>query len=114
MNDAVNVDSWGQTTIATHPGRRSDGIALHRATDKPTQDTNRNVSCPSSLTRPPGMECDEYPYASTLEGGASLGGYVRAMIPKTKNGAQGNALQTFYNENRILDRIDPFWVQINP
>ncbi|WP_443072931.1 NucA/NucB deoxyribonuclease domain-containing protein [Streptomyces sp. NBC_01451] len=33
--------------------------------------------CPSSLPRPEGKQCDEYPFASTWEGAKTSGSYSR-------------------------------------
>lgn len=53
-------------------GKPGYGKPLHRAT--PAQGTkNRRKTCPSSLPRPRGKQCDEYPFASTTEGGGSSG-----------------------------------------
>lgn len=107
------------------------GTRLTRTSNKKTQGKNRDISCPESLYRPPGKSCDEYPFATVREGGASGGqvrthdwcdvtGYLygsgatgssRCMIDKTHNSKGGRALQTFYSKNRILNG-DKFRVRI--
>jgi hypothetical protein len=86
------------------------GTPLTRTTDKVTQDRNNAVACPASLPRPPGTDCDEYPFRSTWEG-AAFGPYDIKMIDSTQNQAGGNALQQFYYEERVLSH-DPFWVTV--
>jgi hypothetical protein len=52
----------------------------------------------------------EYPYKSTLEGGAKA---ITTFADKSKNRSQGNALKTFYAVNRL--RVgDPFIVLVLP
>lgn len=66
---------------------------------------------PRSWVRPSGYQCDEYPYKSTLEGGATGNSYAE-MILASPNTTQGAYLGTFYNQNRVLDG-DAFWVSIS-
>jgi hypothetical protein len=107
------------------------GTRLTRTSNKTTQSNNRKISCPGSLTRPPGLSCDEYPFATVREGGASGGrvrtfgwcyttgyrgdtgpsGSSRCMIDKNDNSKGGRKLQTFYSKNRILNG-DKFRVRI--
>ena len=44
--------------------------------------------------------CDEYPYASSAEGGA---GSVTRCVPSTENSRQGGTLSSFYTNNGITD-----------
>ncbi|WP_405531803.1 NucA/NucB deoxyribonuclease domain-containing protein [Streptomyces canus] len=61
---------------------------------------NRNTACPSSLERPPGKQCDEFPFASTWQGANTGGGnYSRRMINTTQNEDGGRALSRFYLYN---------------
>ena len=55
-----------------------------------------------------GMSCDEYPFASTYEGGT---GAVIAAVPIKENSSQGGQLSAFYRRNSIQDG-DCFEVQI--
>jgi RHS repeat-associated protein len=57
------------------------------------------------------MECDEYPYATTLEGGLQPGGTNASvmMVPALDNGLHGVALRMFYNggwTNKWRARLD--------
>lgn len=58
----------------------------------------------------PEDSCDEYPYASTYEGGTS-GKVTVAHVSATDNSNGGNKLISFYKNNRILDG-DSFFVQV--
>jgi RHS repeat-associated protein len=67
------------------------------------------------INRPPALSGiprvlsrDEYPFASTLEGGA--GSWV-GNIPGAQNSAQGNILMNFYRRNNVLPG-DPFRVRV--
>jgi Deoxyribonuclease NucA/NucB len=96
-----------------HYGRIGSGHPLHRITN-PTQITaNRNVLCPRSRPRPAGMSCDEYPFASTKEGGNGAPPNSRgwAWVPAGEQNSQGGLLNTFYNDNRVLNE-DAFWVSV--
>jgi len=58
---------------------------LHRLYDpRPggLQDMNRDTACPPSYPRPPGRTCDEYPFASSLEG-AWTSPYKVSTLPGT-------------------------------
>lgn len=75
-------------------------------------------------TRPgAGEECDEYPFASTLEGAAHPDwDFSVKAVPGTENGDAGTVLQNYYLDDRILawdgdldepDIVnDEFWVNI--
>jgi hypothetical protein len=112
---AVAVDLNGQWGIASHPGANYSnlhGVPLHRSTSSTIKNANRAVSCPTSWPRPSGMQCDEYPYASTLEGAASGGGYHAEMILQGHNSMQGGRLGWWLTSNRIFDR-EAYWVAIS-
>lgn len=100
---------------------------LHRTQDLSIRDANRQAACP---TPPgiPGFSCDEYPFASTREGGASGGtarsfpncvyldppatgpvGFSRCAIDEHHNSSGGTILTNTYRQQRILDG-DPFFV----
>lgn len=55
--------------------------------------------------------CDEYPFATTLEGAAKTpppnSGSV--WVPKSENDSQGGTLSAFYAAERVLDG-DKFYV----
>lgn len=119
------------------PGSPSSGRPLHRLTNPAFQEVNRATSCPSSLPRPSGKSCDEYPFASTYEGGHTGGGtggrtfewcdiadsethrigrtgpgFSACMIDEEENSGAGRELNTLlYIPYRVLDN-DPFNVEI--
>ncbi|MFB6614698.1 NucA/NucB deoxyribonuclease domain-containing protein [Streptomyces sp. NPDC056367] len=80
--------------------------AGHRAHPAPRR--RRVVGSPPS----PGLSCDEYPFASTKEGGTTLGTFYRgwAWVPRAEQNSQGGLLISFYRTNRVLED-DPFWVK---
>ncbi|OIJ90302.1 NucA/NucB deoxyribonuclease domain-containing protein [Streptomyces monashensis] len=95
-----------------HPGRPGYGVPLHRTTDE-QKDINRSQVC-GRLTPPkPGLECDEYPFASVAEGGTFYSPPNRgiAWVPSSEQRKQGGFLGTFYRTNRILPG-DPFYVNV--
>jgi hypothetical protein len=96
-----------------HYGRQGDGHPLHRITDEKQIDKNGRFSCPSSLKRPLGKQCDEYPFASTREGGNGVpaNSRGRAFVPATEQSKQGGFISTFYQGNRVLNG-DAFWVRV--
>ncbi|MGD3109433.1 NucA/NucB deoxyribonuclease domain-containing protein [Streptomyces sp. YGL11-2] len=70
-----------------------------------------------------GLECDEYPFASTYEGSAQSiyepakpkNNFSALAIPAAENGKGGSQLATYYNNNRIIDGDkDEFYVIIIP
>jgi hypothetical protein len=95
-----------------HYGRQGSGHPLRHTTNKALQIKNNAFLCPRSLRRPPGMQCDEYPFASTREGGSALpaNSRGRAFVPAGEQRRQGGLINSFYSGNRVLDG-DPFWVQ---
>jgi hypothetical protein len=102
---------YAQTTMNL-PGKHDTKRYLTRLTDKVKVRTNRITACPSSLTRLPGQECDEYPFASTWQGAKYGGGdYSRRMINGNQNRYGGQALGLFYLYNRIIEK-DKFLVWI--
>ncbi len=94
-----------------HVGRPGGSHPLHRASSGVTAKHNRHLVCPKHLRRPRGSSCDEYPFASTMEGGTSLPPIDRIIqwVPAHENQRQGVVLSTFYRHNRVL-RSDAFYV----
>lgn len=107
-----------QQNSRLHPGsERLGGNPLTRTTDSTKQSANYRASCPRSRPRPTVLgrvlSCDEYPFASTLEGGASYAppnsGW--AWVPVDEQRSQGGYLSSFYRLQRVLDG-DKFWVEV--
>lgn len=80
---------------------------LQRDTNKTAIRNRRNASCGRFNRRykrthggrlPAGKNCDEYPFASTSQGGASA---TTMYVPTGENSRQGTSLNTFYRRNRI-------------
>lgn len=86
-----------------HVGQPGGRNPLHRASDAQQIKNNRNQVCPKHKKRPPGDQCDEYPFASAWEGGKKLPAIDRIAdwVPKEENQRQGVILSRFYSQNRI-------------
>ncbi|MEU1853720.1 NucA/NucB deoxyribonuclease domain-containing protein [Streptomyces sp. NPDC019990] len=114
---AVPVISYSQTgpwpEIAKHikdaqatglPGKYGTTNYLTRLTDRKKIKDNREKACPSSLERPPGKSCDEYPFASTWQGAKHSGGdFSRRMVNARQNTDAGKTLKGFYTYSRVLE-----------
>jgi hypothetical protein len=87
-----------------HIGQPGSGRPLHRNTGVQEADNNRSISCPESVPRPTGYQCDEYPFASSFEGGAAMSppNRISAWVPAVENNLQGQILQAFYRTNRLI------------
>ena len=99
---------------AGRPGGRASGRPLERLTG-PEVNRNRRASCPRRLVRAfrrqrPDGSCDEYPFASSLQGGS---GSSVANVAQRENYSQGGQLGVFYDRERILAN-DAYWVAIAP
>jgi len=107
---------------------------LHRETSATKISSNRTFSCSGVPNpRPTGKDCDEYPFASTKEGGNSKGGtrthsgcgitqavnstgsggVSRCLVDSADNQAAGRQLAAMYLRNRVLDG-DAFTVKVVP
>ncbi|MEU6745156.1 NucA/NucB deoxyribonuclease domain-containing protein [Spirillospora sp. NPDC046719] len=95
------------------PGKPA--FALHREADPAEQRENREEACNIRVTgpRPAGKFCDEYPFASTKEGGNALTGMGHgwAFVPTDQQNKQAGFITGFYKQNRVIDN-DPFYVQV--
>lgn len=99
-----------------HAGQPGGSHPLHRGSSKQEATNNRNLVCPKNLKRPPGDTCDEYPFASTAEGGTALPKADRYVgwVPAKENQKQGNILSAFYRTQRVLRGSpgDAFYVNV--
>jgi len=97
-----------------HLGRPGDSHPLHRITDKTVRDSHRRQVCPKGR-KPPhkGWECDEYPFASTAEGGTSVPPQDRgtAWVPGSEQRSQGGELLKFIKQERVLNN-DAYYVEV--
>ena len=112
-------------------------LPLHRLMDGTAKDNNHNASVRICVAvwgpdyaqpRPPGRDCDEFPFQSTYEGSyISTGGDPfkwngsARPIDSQQNTNGGTHLLQFYTDNRILDEnvgtdhtgpTDPFRVAV--
>lgn len=98
-----------QNQLSQHWGKPGSGNPLHRTTDLSWRDRNNAAACANFVSNPPvATSCDEYPFASTQEGGA--GASIRAVSLEA-NKSQGGILVGGYNSWRILDG-DAYYVQV--
>ena len=81
---------------------------LTRTTNTSQIRKNRRDSGCTKMKPGPGMSCDEYPFASTNQGGKNA---VIVAVPIKENSSQGGQLSAFYRRNSIQDG-DCFEVQI--
>ncbi|MEU4490193.1 NucA/NucB deoxyribonuclease domain-containing protein [Streptomyces purpurascens] len=88
------------------PGKYGSTDYLTRLTDRKKIRENRGKACPSASTlpRPPGKSCDEYPFASTWQGAKyGNGEFSRRMVNAKQNTDAGKALKGFYTYSRVLE-----------
>ncbi|MGW6455111.1 NucA/NucB deoxyribonuclease domain-containing protein [Streptomyces sp. NPDC055078] len=97
-----------------HYGRPGSGKPLHREANQARADQNRQAVCPRGQRPPgPGLSCDEYPFATTREGGTNVPANSRgtAWVPQQEQNQQGGRITTFHKKERVIDR-DAFWVKV--
>jgi hypothetical protein len=101
---------WGRPASRDTLTSDYSGNWVHRLADPALILDNRRVTCPTSPGG--GMQCDEFPFASTHEGAATCTwcGYTTMNVPDISNRAQGGALSTFIQQNRVLDG-DAYYVR---
>jgi len=104
-----------QRVLVGHPGEIG-GSFLHRI-DRGSPEYTANVNAKNAACAamqqpvgPPDYDCDEYPFASTLEG-ARTGNFRVQYLWASHNRSAGGKLSGFYSADRILYG-DPFWVVI--
>ncbi|SPO25720.1 uncharacterized protein UTRI_03085 [Ustilago trichophora] len=90
-NDCYAIQCAGKPTTLH---RDSANASINRA-NTACKSPNRCANNPSDSN-----SCDEYPYASSKEGGA---GSVTRCVPSTENSRQGGTLSSFYTANSIVD-----------
>ncbi|MFJ4099824.1 NucA/NucB deoxyribonuclease domain-containing protein [Amycolatopsis japonica] len=95
-------------TLPSHWGRPYAGKPLTRLTDEAAIDANRRIACGSGT--PP--SCDEYPLASSYEGGngAAPGDRSTRTVTIEANNSQGGITIAYFDYYRVLDK-DEFYVQ---
>jgi hypothetical protein len=95
-----------------HVGKPFSGVPLHRTTEA-QKEKNRTAVCGGLHPPQPGDSCDEYPFASTEEGGTHFNPPNRAIawVPLAEQRKQGGIMRGFYSQSRILPG-DPFYVNV--
>ncbi|MET9182976.1 NucA/NucB deoxyribonuclease domain-containing protein [Kitasatospora aureofaciens] len=118
ISDAQNNPerTFPSFTAKTIPGAKEP---LHRLVNREEQKKNREAAIKTCEDiwgdySKSGLECDEYPFASTKEG-ANKGDrrYSARLIDGDDNGKGGNMIGEVYSVNRLLDG-DAFYVKITP
>ncbi|MDX3804125.1 NucA/NucB deoxyribonuclease domain-containing protein [Streptomyces sp. AK04-3B] len=116
----LDAQQFPERTFPSWPGKTVPGAQepLHRLTDTTQRDANRNQAIKTCKDvwgdySGTGLECDEYPFASTKERGEDNERYSARLIDGTDNGKGGNRLNAMYTMNRVLDG-DAFYVTIVP
>ncbi|MER6093363.1 NucA/NucB deoxyribonuclease domain-containing protein [Streptomyces bluensis] len=96
-----------------HYGKMGAGPPLHREADRAKADQNRRAVCGGQRPPAQGLSCDEYPFATTKEGGTALPPISRgiAWVPNDEQDAQGGRINAFHKQQRLLDN-DAFWVEV--
>jgi hypothetical protein len=79
--------------------------------DANAEPVNRKQVCLPSFPRPNGGQCDEYPFASTSQGGA---GAQEQEVPARENQCQGGTLSVQYRSAGIKDGNSFLVVIIHP
>ncbi|WP_035280124.1 NucA/NucB deoxyribonuclease domain-containing protein [Actinokineospora spheciospongiae] len=80
--DANKIPFIARNTQLAWESGRPGVLTMNRA----KQDENRRIACPRSFSKKYGGQCDEYPMASTSEGG---GGARTEEVPGRENSCQG-------------------------
>lgn len=100
------------------PGSVQSGRPLNRIFyNTALRDSNRSTAVATCQMFFPGyaalgLQCDEYSFASTLQGAASGNDYSARALGAADNQMAGTRLSAFYRDQRILDEIDYFYVVI--
>ncbi|MGW5701641.1 NucA/NucB deoxyribonuclease domain-containing protein [Amycolatopsis japonica] len=98
--------------IPGHWGGIPNSAGLNRVPyglDTWTKNRNaKDAACRTLPPKQPGQECDEYPFATTVQGaGRGDGNFSVKYVNGGQNGLAGNALQTYLRWDRILYDEDP-------
>lgn len=112
--DSVAKHIRAAQRTAGMPGSTSSGRPLERLKSEYAPETvgaNRSAArraC-STLRPKPGTQCDEYPFASTREGGSSGGPFSVRRVNDSDNVRAGGKLVQWYSSQRMLHQ-DDFYV----
>ncbi|MFF2937941.1 NucA/NucB deoxyribonuclease domain-containing protein [Streptomyces mirabilis] len=98
-----------------HYGDPNGGKPLHWMINKTQEGRNRAAVCPrtapADMRRAGRTSCDEYPFASTYEGGTALPAAQREItwVKVNENKAQGGRITAWRGQMHVMDH-DPFYV----
>ncbi|GGS08841.1 MULTISPECIES: NucA/NucB deoxyribonuclease domain-containing protein [Streptomyces] len=98
-----------------HYGDPYGGKPLHWMINDKQKNKNRAAVCPKNppadMKRAGRTSCDEYPFASTYEGGTHLPAKERTItwVRKAENDSQGGTITTWRRAYHVMDH-DPFFV----
>ncbi|MFG2951923.1 NucA/NucB deoxyribonuclease domain-containing protein [Streptomyces adustus] len=98
-----------------HYGDPNGGKPLHWMINKTQEKANRTAVCPrtapSDMRRVGRTSCDEYPFASTKEGGTHLPAGQREItwVKVQENKSQGGRITAWRGQMHVMDG-DPFYV----
>ncbi|KAK0536240.1 hypothetical protein OC835_002080 [Tilletia horrida] len=90
-NDCYAIQCAGKPTLL----HRDSNDATYHRTQNACRSPNRCSGNPTDSN-----SCDEYPYASSAEGGA---GAVTRCVPSHENSVQGGTLSSFYTNNGVTE-----------
>ena len=108
----------GIRKLRTHGGRYGDpngGKPLHWMINAKQKAKNRTAVCPKTAPTADKnagrTSCDEYPFASTKEGGTKLPANQRTItwVNKAENDSQGATITNWRRAYHVMDN-DPFYV----
>ncbi|MET7382966.1 hypothetical protein ABZT08_29905 [Streptomyces sp. NPDC005526] len=110
--------SEGIRKLRSHGGHYGDpngGKPLHWMINATQQKKNRQAVCsvpvPTDMRRAGRTSCDEYPFASTYEGGTHLPAGQRTItwVKKNEDDAQGANITNWRRQFHVMDH-DPYYV----
>ncbi|MEJ3742963.1 SpvB/TcaC N-terminal domain-containing protein [Actinomycetes bacterium KLBMP 9797] len=98
----IEVDFNRMPTIARHVQTALDaGISpiVNRNMNPTWQDANRAAACPRGWASP--LSCDEFPFASTMQGALFGPVFSRAKVPEWEQRRQAGSLTRQWEKNKI-------------
>ncbi|AEY94295.1 hypothetical protein SHJG_p1164 (plasmid) [Streptomyces hygroscopicus subsp. jinggangensis 5008] len=116
INQPIIADGIrGLRSRGGHYGDPYGGKPLHWMINDKEKNKNRAAVCPKNppadMKRAGRTSCDEYPFASTYEGGTHLPAKQRIItwVRKAENDSQGGTITTWRRAYHVMDH-DPFFV----
>jgi hypothetical protein len=116
INQPIIADGIrGLRSRGGHYGDPYGGKPLHWMINDKQKNKNRAAVCPKNppadMKRAGRTSCDEYPFASTYEGGTHLPAKERTItwVRKAENDSQGGTITTWRRAYHVMDH-DPFFV----